>query len=141
MADAGLALLIVGFESFSPRILKWFKKGVMVEQNFRAAEICHKHGVKIWANYILGVPTDTGWHKEDDLMTVEGVLRINPVHYSPAFYTPVPGSMLYDFYKNEDQILGEEDNERLSNRGAMAPKVKGVDYEFLQAIMIDDSAL
>ncbi len=141
MADAGLALLIIGFESFSPRILKWFKKGVMVEQNFRAAEICHKHGVKIWANYILGVPTDTGWHKEDDLMTVEGVLRINPVHYSPAFYTPVPGSMLYDFYKNEDLILGEEDNERLSNRGAMAPKVKGVDYEFLQAIMIDDSAL
>lgn len=139
MADAGLELLIVGFESFSPRILKWFKKGVTVEQNFRAAEICHKYNVKVWANYMLGIPTDTGWHKEDDLMTVEGVLRVNPVHYSPAFYTPVPGSALYDFYKNNNLILGDEDTEKLSNRGAMAPKVKGVDYEFLQAIMVDDS--
>jgi len=141
MAEAGLELLIVGFESFSPRILKWFNKRITVEQNFKAAEICHKHGIKIWANYILGIPTDTGWHKEDDLMTVEGVLRVAPVHYSPAFYTPVPGSALYDFYKNGNLILGEEDNERLSNRGAMAPKVKGVDYEFLQAIMIDDTVL
>ncbi len=139
MADAGLLLLIVGFESFSPRILRWFKKSVEVEQNFKAAEICHKHNVKVWANYILGIPTDTGWHKEDDLMTVEGVLRVNPVHYSPAFYTPVPGSALYAFYKNNNLIIGDEDNERLSNRGAMAPKVKGVDYDFLQAIMIDDS--
>ncbi len=141
MAEAGLELLIIGFESFSPRILKWFNKGVTVEQNFKAAEICHKHGVKVWANYILGVPTDTGWHREDDLMTVDGVLRVNPVHYSPAFYTPVPGSVLYDFYKNNDLILGDGDSERLSNRGAMAPKVKGVDYEFLQAVMIDDSIL
>jgi anaerobic magnesium-protoporphyrin IX monomethyl ester cyclase len=139
MADAGLALLIIGFESFSPRILKWFNKGVSVEQNFKAAEICHKYGIKIWANYILGVPTDTGWHKEDDLMTVEGVLRVNPVHYSPALYTPVPGSVLYDFYKNNNLIIGYEDNERLSDRGAMAPKIKDVDYEFLQAVMIDDS--
>ncbi|NOZ26196.1 MAG: radical SAM protein [Nitrospirae bacterium] len=141
MAEAGLALLIVGFESFSPRILKWFNKRVTAEQNFKAAEICHKHGIKLWANYILGIPTDTGWHMEDDLMTVEGVIRVDPVHYSPAFYTPVPGSVLYDFYKNNDLIIGNEDNERLSNRGAMAPKVKGVDYDFLQSIMIDDTVL
>lgn len=140
MADAGLELLIVGFESFSPRILKWFKKGVTVEQNFQAAEICRTHGVKVWANYILGVPTDTGWHKSDDLMTVEGVLRVRPVHYSPALYTPVPGSLLYSFYKSNGLILGDTSSESLSDRGAMVPKVKGVDYEFLQAIMMDDTA-
>lgn len=141
MADAGLELLIIGFESFSQRVLKWFNKGVAVEQNFRAAEICHKYGIKVWANYILGVPTETGWHREDDLMTVEGVLRVEPVHYSPAFYTPMPGSALYPFYKNNNLILGDEDSERLSNRGAMVPKIKGVDYEFLEAIMIDDTIL
>ncbi|UCH43945.1 MAG: B12-binding domain-containing radical SAM protein [Nitrospiraceae bacterium] len=139
MADAGLLLLIVGFESFSPRILEWFNKGITSEQNSKAAEICHKHNVKIWANYILGIPTDTGWHQEDDLMTVEGVLRADPVHFSPAFYTPVPGSKLYDFYKNNCLIIGDEDNERLSNRGAMDAKVKGVDYDFLKALMITDA--
>ncbi len=139
MADAGLLLLIVGFESFSPRILQWFGKGVTPEQNSRAAEILHKHNVKVWANYILGIPTDTGWHKEDDLMTVDGVLRANPVHFSPAFYTPVPGSGLYDFYKNNHLIIGDEGNERLSNRGAMDAKVKGVDYDFLKALMVTDT--
>lgn len=140
MAEAGLSLLIVGFESFSPRILKWFHKKVTVDQNLKAAEICHKYGIKIWANYILGVPTDIGWRKEDDMMTVEGVISVAPVHYSPAFYTPVPGSTLYDFYRNNNLIIiGSEDKEGLSNRGAMAPKVKGVDYEFLKAVMVDDT--
>lgn len=139
MAGAGLELLIIGFESFSPRILKWFRKGVTAEENFRAAEICGKHGVKVWANYILGVPTDTGWHMEDDLATVEGVLRIKPVHYSPALYTPVPGSLLYPFYKDNGLIL-EEYSGNPNDRGAMIPKVKGVDYEFLKAAMMDDSA-
>jgi radical SAM superfamily enzyme YgiQ (UPF0313 family) len=119
--------------------LKWFNKGITAEQNIKASEICHKHGVKIWANYILGIPTDTGWHKEDDMMTVEGVLRADPVHYSPAFYTPVPGSKLYGFYKDNNIIIGDEGNERLSNRGAMDAKVKGVDYDFLKAVMITDT--
>ncbi|MEW6721163.1 MAG: radical SAM protein [Thermodesulfobacteriota bacterium] len=140
MAASGLELLIIGFESFSPRILKWFRKGVTAEENFRAAEICRKHGVKVWANYILGIPTDTGWHMEDDLATVEGVIRVKPVHYSPALYTPVPGSVLYPFYRDNGLILGEESRGNLNDRGAMAPKVKGVDYEFLKAIMMDDSA-
>lgn len=141
MVKAGLEMLIVGFESFSPRILEWFKKGVTVEQNHRAAEICREQGVKVWANYILGVPTDTGWHMEDDLMTVEGVLRAEPVHFSPAFYTPVPGSELYGFYRDNGHIIGDEDSERLGNRGAMTPKVRNVDYEFLESIMISDTIL
>jgi radical SAM superfamily enzyme YgiQ (UPF0313 family) len=140
MAAAGLELLIVGFESFSPRILKWFRKGVTAEENFRAADILRKHGVKVWANYILGIPTDTGWHMEDDLATVEGVLRIKPVHYSPALNTPVPGSLLYPFYRDNGLILEDYSGDP-NDRGAMIPKVKGVDYEFLNAVMMDDTAL
>ena len=141
MAAAGLELLIVGFESFSPRILKWFKKGVTVDQNFKAAEICRKHGIKIWANYILGVRTDTGWHREDDLLTVAGALKVDPVHYSPAFYTPVPGSKLFSFYRDNDLIEKFSSMEDLSNRGKMAAKVKGVDYGFLDNIMMTDSVI
>lgn len=139
MAGAGLAFLIIGFESFSPRILKWFNKRATPEDNFRAAEILHKYGVKIWANYILGIPTDTGWHKEDDIMTVAGVLKVKPIHYSPALYTPVPGSTLFDFYKKNNLIMCDGSVEDMSNRGKMAAKVKGVDYSFLEKIMVDDS--
>lgn len=140
MAAAGLKLLIIGFESFSPRILKWFKKSASMEQNFRAADICKRNGIKIWANYILGIPTDEGWKMEDDLITVDGVLRVEPVHYSPAFYTPTPGSALYPWYKDNDLILSGATQEELGGRGPFTPTVKGVDYEFLRAIMVDDSS-
>jgi len=141
LAEAGLALLIVGFESFSPRILKWFEKGVTVEQNFKAAEICREYNIKIWANYILGAVTDTGWHREDDLLTVAGVLKVAPVHYSPALYTPVPGSKLYTYYEKNNLIDMDygASIESLSDRGKMAPKLKGVDYDLLQRMMVDDS--
>jgi len=139
MAQAGLKLLIIGFESFSPRILRWFNKTATVEDNFLAAKICKKNGIKIWANYILGVPTEEGWRMEDDLMTVDGVLRIEPVHYSPSFYSPTPGSPLYSWYRDKGLILSERTTTELSERGPFTPKVKGVDYDFLRAIMIDDS--
>lgn len=138
MADAGLELLIIGFESFSPRILKWFNKTATREENFEAAEICRRAGIKIWANYMLGIPTDTGWHPEDDLMTVEGVLRVKPIHYSPAYFTPIPGSLSYDFYRENNLLIGDQSAEAAGNRGAMAAKIAGVDYDFLDAIVVTD---
>ncbi len=142
MAEAGLALLIIGFESFSPRILRWFNKGTKVDDNFRAAAICDRHGIKVWANYILGVRTDTGWHKEDDLLTVAGALKVRPVHFSPALYTPVPGSELFGFYKDNGLIDSSLSSvEDMSDRGKMVMKVKGVGYPFLESVMINDSVL
>jgi len=111
-----------------------------VDQNFRAAQICKKYKIKIWANYILGIRTDTGWHKEDDLLTVAGVLKVDPVHYSPALYTPVSGSKLFDFYKHNNLIESSYSSvEDLSDRGKMASKVKGIDYCFLDSVMITDA--
>lgn len=142
MARAGLAMLIVGFESFSPRILRWFNKGTRVDENFRAAEVCRKHGIRIWANYILGVRTDTGWHPEDDILTVAGALKVQPIHLSPALYTPVPGSILFDYYKENGLIDASLSSvEDMSNRGKMAAKVKGIGYPFLESLMMTDSVL
>jgi radical SAM superfamily enzyme YgiQ (UPF0313 family)/GT2 family glycosyltransferase len=140
MAACGLELLIVGFESFSPRILRWFNKGTTVDQNFRAAEILHQIGIKIWANYIIGVPTDQGWNSEDDVLTVAGVMKVNPIHYSPSLYTPVPGSRLFEYYQKNNLISEECSSiEDLSDRGKRAAKLKGVNYEFLKCLTIDNS--
>ena len=139
MGEAGLEMLIIGYESFSPRVLKWFNKTATREQNLEAAKICKEAGIKVWANYILGVPTDTGWHPEDDLMTVGAVLETDPMHYSPSFLTAVPGSPLYDYYKDNDLILGDMSAESLGERGPLAAKLKGVDYDFLSSIVVTDA--
>jgi len=141
MAEAGLEMLIIGFESFSPRILRWFNKTAGRDDNFIAAKICKKFGIKVWANYILGIPTDTGWHPEDDLMTVAGVMSIHPAHLSPALFTPIPGSPAYPFYRDRDLILQPSGSDSEGNRGALSPKVKGVDYDFLKEIIMTDADL
>jgi radical SAM superfamily enzyme YgiQ (UPF0313 family) len=139
MASAGLGWMIIGFESFSQRILDWFEKGTTVDQNFQATKILKQNNIKVWANYILGVPLPDGWHKEDDIATIEGIKAIEPDHFSPAFFTPVPGSPLYDWCKKMNLIIDDGRYNIVGKRYPNQPKIKGVDYEFLQKIMVRDT--
>ena len=99
MRRAGLRVISIGFESFSDDILAWLGKGTTGEQNHRAAEICHRLGLEIFANVMLGVPRADGvWRLADDIATVEAIERIRPRYASPSFFTPVPGSALYEWW-------------------------------------------
>lgn len=126
MAEVGLKLMFIGFESGNQRVLNFLRKGTKVEHNYRAAEICRKYGVKIWANYMMGIPTET---KEEAMDTVYMIKTIKPDHYSPAFYTPHPGSDLFRYCKeNGLSLIKSHDSYR---RNATEAKIKGVDYKFL----------
>lgn len=131
MAETGLKLMFIGFESGNQRVLNFLRKGTKVEHNFRAAEICRKYGVKIWANYMLGIPTET---KEEVMDTVNMIKTIKPDHYSPAFYTPHPGSDLFKYCEEHGlSLIKSHDSYR---RNATEAKIKGIDYKFLyQALM------
>jgi hopanoid biosynthesis associated radical SAM protein HpnJ len=59
MKDAGCRLLIVGFESGDPQILKNIKKGATVERARDFARDCNKLGLTIHADFILGLPGET----------------------------------------------------------------------------------
>ena len=126
MADAGLVLLIVGFESGSQRVLDFLGKGSTVEQNHRAAEICRQYGVRIWGNYMLGIPTET---KEEVMETVNMMRALRPDLYAPSFFTPHIGSHLYDYCI--EQGLWSPSSHDDFRRNAPAPRLKGVDYDFL----------
>ncbi|MBI5148599.1 B12-binding domain-containing radical SAM protein [Candidatus Pacearchaeota archaeon] len=131
-AETGLKMLLIGFESGNQRILNFLRKGTTVEQNIKAASICKKYGIKIWANYMFGVPTET---REEVLDTVRMIRKIKPEHYSPAFFTPHPGSDLFDYCK-ENSISLIKDYEDYS-RGTEGEKIKGVDYNFLKGAIKD----
>ncbi|MFW6082554.1 MAG: B12-binding domain-containing radical SAM protein [Chloroflexota bacterium] len=132
MAAAGLRGYFIGFESGNDRVLSFIRKGTTVEQNLQAARICRKHGIKIWANYMMGLPTET---KEEVMDTVRMVKQIDPDYYSPAFFTPHPGTDLFTYAAEHDlSRITDYDSYR---RNPTEPKIKGQDYEFLKWAMAE----
>jgi radical SAM superfamily enzyme YgiQ (UPF0313 family) len=136
LSDAGIRLFIIGFESGSNRVLKFLRKGCSREMNLRAAEICRKYGIKIWANYMMGIPTETN---EEVIETYTMLTQIKPYHCSPAFYTPHPGSDLYAIGQKMDiHLIESHDSYR---RNTYEPKIKGPDYGFLKEMLYKTVAL
>ena len=132
MARAGLRGYFIGFESGSDRVLKFIRKGTTAEQNRQAARICKEHGISIWANYMMGLPTET---REEVLETVRLMKDIDPDYYSPAFFTPHPGTDLYDFVVERDlSRITDYDSYR---RNPTEPKIRGQDYAFLKWAMAE----
>jgi anaerobic magnesium-protoporphyrin IX monomethyl ester cyclase len=132
MAEAGLRGYFVGFESGNDRVLKFIRKGTTAKQNRQAARVCRKYGIAVWANYMLGLPTET---KEEVMDTVRLMKEIDPDYYSPAFFTPHPGTDLYDYVVEHDlSRITDYDSYR---RNPTEPKIKGQDYEFLKWAMAE----
>ena len=126
MVNAGLRGFFIGFESGSDRVLWFLRKGTTRDANIAAADVCKKYGISIWANYMLGLPTET---KGEVMETVSMLKRIDPDYYSPAFYTPHPGSDLYDYCLEHGlSLITDHESYR---RNPTEPKIKGHDCAFL----------
>ena len=130
LSECGLKCLLIGFESGSQRILDLLKKGTTIEQNLKAADICHRFSIKIFANYMLGIPTET---KEEVMQTINMIKVIKPDHHSPSFFTPYPGSELYDYILQNNLSLIKSHNSY--RRNPDEPKIKGVDYQFINKML------
>lgn len=126
MAESGLSCFMIGFESGSQRLLDFIKKGVTLEMNREAVEICRGYGIKIFANYMFGLPTET---PEEVYKTIEFIRWARPEYPSPAFFTPYPGSELYDYCLKHDLSL--INSYKSYARNPTEPKIRGVDYSFL----------
>ncbi|MDA8098857.1 MAG: radical SAM protein [Nitrospiraceae bacterium] len=129
--DAGLRWVLIGFESGSDRVLAFLKKNTTVSQNLEAAHICKRIGIKIFANYMFGLPTET---KEEMSATVKMIRAIKPEHCSPSVFTPAPGSELYEYCRDSGLILitSSEGYRRSSDSTG---KIKGVDYRYVQSMI------
>lgn len=136
MKKCGLSLLLIGFESGSQRLLDFLRKGTTVGENYKAAEICKKLGIRIFANFMLGIPTET---KEETMETVKMIKKIRPYIPSPAFYTPFPGSDLFEYCeKNNLSLIKDHSGYK---RNPVCPKIKGIDYEFLNKALAETTTL
>jgi radical SAM superfamily enzyme YgiQ (UPF0313 family) len=94
MKEAGCRLLIVGFESGDPQILKNIKKGATVERARSFVKDCRDLGLVIHGDFILGLPGET---KASICNTIKFAKQLdcetNQVSIAHAF----PGTELFDF--------------------------------------------
>lgn len=128
----GLRAVIVGFESGSQRVLDFIGKKTTVDQNVKAAELLHVNGIKIVGNFMIGLPTESN---DEIKATVKMANTIRPTIGSCTFYSPMPGSYLYEYCKEHDLLI-ESDYAKLS-RDPRDPKIKGVDYAFATKALYD----
>ena len=94
MKDAGCRLLIVGYESGDPQILKNIKKGATIEMALRFTKNCKKLGLVIHGDFIVGLPGET---KETIRRTVDFAKRLDTETIQVSIAHALPGTELYDY--------------------------------------------
>ena len=101
MRDAGCRLLIVGYESGDPQILKNIKKGATVEQAERFTRNCKKLGLIIHGDYIIGLPGET---RESIRRTIEFAKRMDTETVQVSIAHPYPGTEFYDYVRDNNLL-------------------------------------
>jgi len=93
MKEAGCRLLIVGYESGDPQILKNIKKGATVERARQFTKDCHKLGLVIHGDFILGLPGET---KQTIRNTINFAKELDVETIQVSVAHAYPGTELYD---------------------------------------------
>jgi anaerobic magnesium-protoporphyrin IX monomethyl ester cyclase len=138
LAISGLRMVMVGFESGSDRVLEFIGKAVTLKQNLLASKICKANGIRVWALHMYGLPTETNEEARD---TVRMIKRIRPYRASAAFFTPHPGSYLYDYCKANSLSLIDDHDDFVAVPEEDKPKIKGIDYVFMRKAAVESKAL
>lgn len=106
---AGLRSIEVGVESSNHRMLRENgRKAIEKRQQERIIEHCHKLGIRVIANYTLGLPNDT---VEGIRETIGYAKKLNTFAIQFTVTTPYPGTQFYDSVRH---AIFEKDWERFN---------------------------
>ena len=132
MKEVGLKWVRMGLESGNQRILNYMRKGTTVEQNYGAVEVCHKLGLQVIVNYMLGLPTET---KEEILDTLRMIRVTHPEQRSAAFYTPIVGTDMWTDCERRGLLVSHDPSVFGTRSISDQPRLKGMDYHWIQVQM------
>jgi anaerobic magnesium-protoporphyrin IX monomethyl ester cyclase len=106
---AGLRSIEVGIESSNQEILRENgRQAIASDQQERVIKHCHKLGIRVIANYTLGLPNDT---IEGIRKTIRYAKRLNTFAIQFTVTTPYPGTQFYESVKH---AVFEKDWERFN---------------------------
>jgi hopanoid biosynthesis associated radical SAM protein HpnJ len=101
MKEAGCRLLIVGYESGDPGILKNIKKGATLDMAQRFTANCKKLGILVHGDYIVGLPGET---RESIRRTIDFAKRLDTETIQVSIAHPYPGTEFYEYARKNDLI-------------------------------------
>jgi hopanoid biosynthesis associated radical SAM protein HpnJ len=104
MKDAGCRLLIVGYESGDQQILKNIKKGATIERARQFTKDCHKLGLVIHGDFILGLP---GESRETIKNTISFAKELDVETIQVSVAHAYPGTELYDYAVKNGFMVGD----------------------------------
>jgi hopanoid biosynthesis associated radical SAM protein HpnJ len=109
MKEAGLRLLVVGFESGDPTILKNIKKGATIEQAFTFMQHCKQLGIVVHGDFQIGLPGET---PETIERTIQYAMKLDPETIQVSISHPYPGTEFYTYvtqhgYLTDDAMTDE----------------------------------
>jgi hopanoid biosynthesis associated radical SAM protein HpnJ len=104
MKEAGCRLLIVGYESGDQQILKNIKKGATIERARQFTKDCHKLGLVIHGDFILGLPGET---RETINNTIKFAKELDVETIQVSVAHAYPGTELYDYAVSNGFMVGD----------------------------------
>ncbi len=101
MKEAGCRLMIVGYESGDPQILKNIKKGATIEMARRYTENAKKLGLMIHGDFIVGLPGET---RDSLRRTVDFAKQLDVETIQVSIAHPYPGTEFFDYVRQNNLI-------------------------------------
>ena len=99
MKEAGCRLLIVGFESGDPEILKNIKKGATIEQAREFMKHCKQLGIVVHGDFQVGLPGET---PETIERTTQFAMELDPETIQVSISHPYPGTEFDAYLKKHN---------------------------------------
>jgi anaerobic magnesium-protoporphyrin IX monomethyl ester cyclase len=113
MKRSGCVKIDMGVESGSDKVLKDTKKGLTTEQILAGGQLIKKHGLFLYAFFMVGLPTET---EEDAKMTIQFLEKLKPHWAGISIFTPIPGTGIYKALQAEGKIADKPNFEMFSHQ-------------------------
>jgi hopanoid biosynthesis associated radical SAM protein HpnJ len=118
MKEAGCRLMIVGYESGDPQILKNIKKGATLEMARRFTRNAKELGIAIHGDFIVGLPGET---RETLRRTIEFAKSLDVETIQVSIAHPYPGTEFYDYVQRHGLLTLDP---MTDDRGHQLPNIR-----------------
>jgi radical SAM superfamily enzyme YgiQ (UPF0313 family) len=102
MKEAGCRLLVVGFESGDPTVLKNIKKGATVEQALAFMKDCKRLGITVHGDFQIGHPGET---HETIERTIQFAMKLDPHTMQVSISHPYPGTEFFRYLQERGYLV------------------------------------